>query len=56
MNLNDDLSLQIDIFEEDGQTKVFIAEENSTGSTSTVETKEDILSAIRNYLEDYCNL
>ena len=53
MKLNKDISLQLDIFEEDGQVKVFIAEENSTGSTiSNVETIEDIGKALENYLSD----
>ena len=53
MKLNNDISLQVDIFEEDGQTKVFIAKENSTGSTtSKVETIEDISKALENYLSD----
>lgn len=52
MNLNDDLSLQIDIFEEDGQTKVFIAEENSTGTTTNIEDIKDISKALESYLSD----
>ena len=53
MKLNNDISLQVDIFEEDGRVKVFIAEENSTGSTiSNVETIEDISKALENYLSD----
>jgi hypothetical protein len=53
MKLINDISLQVDIFEEDGQIKVFIAEENSTGSTtSNVETIEDISKALEDYLSD----
>jgi hypothetical protein len=53
MKLSNDISLQVDIFEEDGQIKVFIAEENSTGSTtSNVETIEDISKALEDYLSD----
>ena len=53
MKLNNDISLQVDIFEEDGQVKVFIAKENSTGSTtSNVETIEDISKALEGYLSD----
>ena len=53
MKLNKDLSLQVDIFEEDGQTKVFIAKENSTGSTtSRIETIEDISKALTDYLSE----
>jgi hypothetical protein len=53
VKLNNGISLQVDIFEEDGQVKVFIAKENSTGSTtSNVETIEDISKALENYLSD----
>ena len=51
MKLKKEISLQVDIFEEDGDIKVFIAEENSTGSTiSNVETVEDVSKAVENYL------
>lgn len=51
MKLKKEISLQVDIFEEDGNVKVFIAEENSTGSTtSNIETVEDVGKAVENYL------
>ena len=51
MQLVNDISLQVDIFVEDGQYKVFIAEENSTGSTtSNIKNIKDISKALENYL------
>ena len=57
MKLNKDISLQVDIFEEDGQVKVFIANENSTGSTvGDVKTLGDIQDILKDYLVNYCEL
>jgi len=53
MKLINDISLQVDIFVEDGQYKVFIAEENSTGSTtSNIKSIKDISKALEDYLSD----
>lgn len=53
MKLIQDISLQVDIFVENGQYKVFIAEENSTGSTiSNIKDIKDISKALENYLSN----
>lgn len=53
MKLIEDISLQVDIFTEDGQVKIFIAKENSTGSiVSNIENIKDISNTLENYLSN----
>lgn len=50
MKLIENISLQVDIFVEDGEYKVFIAEENGASSISNVKDTKDICKALENYL------
>lgn len=52
MKLIDDISLQLDIFAENGRYKIFIAEENSTGITLNIKNIKDISKAVENYLTE----
>lgn len=51
--INNKISLQVDIFVEDGQYKVSIEEENSAGGIiSNVKNIKDISKALENYLSN----
>lgn len=53
MKLIENISLQVDIFVEDGQYKVSIEEENATGGIiSDVNNIKDISKALENYLSN----
>ena len=46
------ISLDIEIYVEDGQTYVTIGTENATGFTTKVTNEDDIVNAFEGYLED----
>lgn len=53
MKLTNDIYLQVEIFEENGNVKVFIVEEDSTGvTTSNIKDIKDISKALEDYLTE----